>query len=361
MVSRTPGHHVAVIGPFPPIKGGIAQHTACVADALEDAGCSVQRHGWANQYPRFLYGRDEADRSAAPDPAVKTNLRWYSPLSWVRAGRQARRSKLVLFPWVTPVHALPQLLWLWLCRGSRRVMHVHNVTPHESFPLATTWARLVLARADLLVCHAQAIADELDAIGVRTTVKVTPHAPNLAVVPGPPPVTPPTRLLFLGTIRAYKGLPVAVGAADLLCRTGRCDVTITIAGEAWERGELPNERDVEDLMVPIEIRSRYIPDAELVELLQSHHIVVAPYRTATQSGVIPLAFAAGRPVVATRVGGLTEIVEEGRNGALAEPNSVSDFADAVERVAADLAQLCAGALASAVSWSDYARLLLRDP
>ena len=236
-----------------------------------------------------------------------------------------------------------------------------NVTPHESFPLATTWARLVLARADLLVCHAQAIADELDAIGVRTTVKVTPHAPNLAVVPGPPPVTPPTRLLFLGTIRAYKGLPVAVGAADLLCRTGRCDVTITIAGEAWERGELPNERDVEDLMVPIEIRSRYIPDAELVELLQSHHIVVAPYRTATQSGVIPLAFAAGRPVVATRVGGLTEIVEEGRNGALAEPNSVSDFADAVERVAADLAQLCAGALASAVSWSDYARLLLRDP
>ena len=72
-------------------------------------------------------------------------------------------------------------------------------------------------------------------------------------------------------------------------------------------------------------------DAEVVALFASHHVVLAPYRSASQSGIVPLARSAGRLVVATKVGGLAEGFSEGIDGELAAPDDPSAFADAIQR------------------------------
>jgi glycosyltransferase involved in cell wall biosynthesis len=86
---------------------------------------------------------------------------------------------------------------------------------------------------------------------------------------------------------------------------------------------------------------------------------VAPYTQAAQSGVIPLALAAGRPVVATDVGGLPEAVRDGIDGVITPANDPAAFAAGVRRALDDLPRLADGAAHSATSWDDVATALER--
>ena len=83
----------------------------------------------------------------------------------------------------------------------------------------------------------------------------------------------------------------------------------------------------------VEIRDRFIPNDEAALLFSAADASLLPYRSATQSGVVPLSFTYGRPVIATRVGGLPAAVADGVDGILCEPDP-ADVARAIERMAA---------------------------
>ncbi len=349
---------VAVIGSFPPLKGGVSQHTAQLADAFERAGASTDRIGWAAQYPGFAYGRDQIDQTAPVIPDVDRLLKWWDPTSWIRAGRRAARCEVAHWGYVTPVHALPQTVMLARSSAAVRVLHVHNVEPHERFPLWRPAISAVLRQVDLVVCHAESLADQLVDLGFdRARIVVLAHPPDLQVRQCPLPAGPP-KLLFAGTIRPYKGLDLLLESLAA-CATELPDGTsLTVAGEVWDDSQVAGlRRAAESVELEVDLRLSYQSDAALVELLASHHMLVAPYRSATQSGIVSLALAAGRPVVATNVGGLPDAVHEGVNGALSDPDSDA-FAAAMLRALANLDQLAEGALSTTVSWDDYVAAIL---
>jgi glycosyltransferase involved in cell wall biosynthesis len=203
---------------------------------------------------------------------------------------------------------------------------------------------------DGVVVHSQASVPELRALGVEAPVIYVPMPPLLPMEPSDLPPAPPYRLLFFGFVRPYKGLDVALAALALLRQRG-VDATLTVAGGFWEPVERWQARvEALGLAEAVELRPRYVPDAELPALLSAHHLVVAPYRSATQSAIVPLVHAAGRPVVATSVGGLTEQVREGVNGILVPPGRSDAFADAIERALADLPALASRASESVAQW-----------
>jgi glycosyltransferase involved in cell wall biosynthesis len=281
-------------------------------------------------------------------------LRWWDPVSWWRAGRIAARSDLVVIPWTTPFHAVPYRLVIALARRTPTVAIVHNAVPHEALPLERPLSRWVLSRCSGIVVHAAAVADEVaDLVGPVETV-VTPHPPNIEVEPQPLPGGDEVRLLFFGFVRHYKGVDVAVDALAALAERGvRCH--LTIAGELWDPIDTWHRAiSHHGLEGQVELRPRYVPDAEVCAVLAEHHAVVLPYRSASQSGIAPMALAAGRPVIATRVGGLHEVVIDGVNGTLAEPGDPTSLADAIERCVRDLPALAAHAHDDAPRWSDTA-------
>lgn len=341
---------------MPPLKGGISQHTSQLAAALASAGTTVTKISWKSQYPRRLYGREQYDTDAAPEPDTEWLLRWWNPVSWFRAGLIARRADIVIMPWVTPVHALCQLLILVLARRSLRVVHVHNVLPHERLPFERILARATLSRADLLTVHAASLQSELRELDIAPTVAVVAMPPLLEATPTPVPSAPPYRLLFIGMIRQYKGLDIAIAAADLLRRQG-VPVELTVAGEVWEEACIPSPAEMAALEVPLETHYGYVSDERLLAMLEEHHVLVAPYRSATQSAVVSLALTTGRAVVATDVGGLGEIVREGVNGAIAAPDDIEAFAEAIRRVLSDVDGLGLGAAQSCGTWNDYVEVL----
>ena len=339
---------IAFVGPFPPIRGGIAQHSAALVAAFTKSGSDVAVISWRSQYPRSIY---PGEQTVVPGALSTHYLRWWSPLSWLRARRQVHHARQVVFAWVSPVHAVP--LRIILGGARHKVAVVHNARPHESIPFANHATRWVLKGVDGIVVHSNAVAKELSGIVDSRNIRVVPHPPNLVATPTPLPPGRP-RLLFFGYIRHYKGVDLLIRALALL-RSREIDVGATIAGESWDDPavlrELAKECGVDDL---VDFRIGYVPDSDVPALMQEHHIIIQPYRSASQSGVVPIAFAAGRPVVVTPVGGLNETVRHGENGVVASSVDPGSIADAIEQAVAQRDDLARGAAESGASWARVA-------
>lgn len=136
--------------------------------------------------------------------------------------------------------------------------------------------------------------------------------------------------LCFGRIREYKGLRYFIGAAKLVARS-MPDARFVIAGD----GNFQTYRQLLSEGVNFEIHNRYIPDGQVAGFFRRAGIVVLPYTEASQSGVIPIAYAFRKPVVTTRVGCLPDVVEDGRTGLLVPPRDVPALADAMLRLLSD--------------------------
>ena len=210
--------------------------------------------------------------------------------------------------------------------GMRVVFLCHNVFDHEPSWWKVGLTRWVLKSGDAFVTQSQSEADVLLKLLPGACVQVYPH-PVFTQYPEAQRKMPRRaglELLFFGLARPYKGLDVLLGAMRLL--KGE-DVFLTVAGEWW----MKNDALRRELAAcgNVEIVDRYIPFAETGDYFQRADVVVLPYRTVTGTGIVPLAYRYGKPVVATRVGGLPEVVEDGVSGRLADSGDPQALAAAL--------------------------------
>ena len=118
-------------------------------------------------------------------------------------------------------------------------------------------------------------------------------------------------ILFAGKISKYKGVEYLLEAMKKVHDTFP-DIKLVVAGGGKYHFDIS-----EYAALPyIDIRNRFIPDEELVALMNKTQFMVCPYTDATQSGVIMSSFTFGTPVIATRVGGLPEMLGNGKYGML---------------------------------------------
>jgi len=349
---------VGLVAPFPPIRGGIAQHSSQIGRTLVENGHQVDFFSWRSQYPKMLYRRPEKDLSTVPFPEVRWDLQWWNPLSWLSVGRKLRKTDLFVFPWTVPFHAPHYLVIMAIAKKPVAIM-VHNALPHEPFPAARFLARQVLKRAIRLVAHAEEVADVCKELAPNAKVIVVGHPPDLPVIEKKPPSFPPLKLVALGYLRDYKGVDLAIETVAQMKAQG-FDIRLTVAGEPWDGDqkywqELVKKLEVSDVVT---LKLSYQTDHAVAELLADHHALVAPYRSATQSGIVAQALGAGRPVIATSVGGLPDVISEGVNGVLAEPESVSSLQEAIVRFIGVLPDLMVGAGPSKPQWSEVSEALV---
>ncbi len=273
------------------------------------------------------------------------------------------------------VHFLgDSVLWLllalpWL-RHFPLVVTVHDVVYHPGdvqsrrVPIASV--RRFRRAADALIVHGQGLRDALVATGVRPAggvhVVAHPildrHARLAGVGPGPAP-SPSTsaasspaastndaqRLLFFGRAMAYKGLAVLVEATEQL--VGRHpSLRLVIAGAGPELDRLG---PILEQQAWVELHRGYVPDAAVADLFRAADAVILPYEEASQSGVAAMAMAFARPVVASEVGELGELVRETGMGLLVPPGDATALAAAIARLleAPALRQECAVAAMAA--------------
>lgn len=347
---------VSYIGPLPPTPGGIAQHGAHLVEALRLSGSDVQPLSWKTQYPPFLYKGQTLDPFATPVQGDRRGLTWWNPLSWWAAARRARSAEVVIMQWVTPFHGIPLGLILRWCRNTRRVLIVHNAIPHERLPFDERLSRFAFRGADTLVALSDEQVDKLRTFIPEAQVERVAMPSHLTgVTVEPLPQQPPVRLLHPGFVRPYKGVDISVAALARLNEADNSEFELTIAGDFWD----PTPDEVADLAANLGVSDSvqmipgYLPDAALADLIAAAHIVVLPYREATQSGLVPAALASGRPVVTTNVGALAEQVAHDVNGFVCKRPDPDEVAAAVLHVTDALKRMSEAACAAdrdAIGW-----------
>ena len=216
------------------------------------------------------------------------------------------------------------------------VVTVHDHAVHSGdLDSAKTPQRVMdiaFRRADHLITHTHFVKAGLRSragLGRRPITVVPHHVPG-AVDP-PREMPPRPTVLFLGRIWPYKGLEVLLRAQPLVSRAV-ADARFVVAGRSdrWPS----YERQIVDRS-RFELHPTFVTDTQRDELLRTATVVALPYTDATQSGVIPLAYRFGRPVVASSVGGIPEQVDVMRTGLLVPPGDHIALADALVRILAD--------------------------
>jgi len=359
-----------IIGPVPPYRAGIAYCTMRLAEEMNAEVISYKR-----QYPRWLYPGtsdiDESLRDRTP-PGTRFLLDILNPFTWIRTAlalRRARPDAIILVWWVW-VWALPYLTLIALLpRGTRVILQCHNIGDKEPAAWKRWLTNLVLRRGEVLLVHAK--SEAADAARRTTTPGSTPlivHA-SLPVheMGGAIPSRDEAReilglrgnvALSFGHVRPYKGVDIALRAWRML----KSEVTLVVAGEAWWKSE-EEYRQLARGLDNVRLDLRFIPDAEIANYFAATDVVLAPYRVEAQSGVALTAFHFARPVIASTVGGLPEIVEDGVNGFLIPPEDPEALARAIDafftRADRESMERAAAASARKYSWAEYARVFER--
>ena len=330
---------IAIVGPAFPYKGGGAHHTTELAHRLTAQGHDVTLESWKAQYPSFLYPGEQtiSTPEGVPFPGTRHALAWYRPDGWIRTGRRLRAFDLVVFVVLSPVQVPPYLGMAYGLgrkgrRGPRLVALCHNVLPHERKPYDVPLMRRLLRRADGALVHSAQQAQLARDLAPGTPVVTAMMPAHLPTPPGGNPVVnpdaePANHLLFFGMVRPYKGLDVLLQA---LARIE--DVTLTVAGEFWggvdETRALISSLGLDER---VELRPGYVPAGDVPELFEGTDALVMPYRQATASQNIFMAYEHGVPVIATRAGTLADHVREGIDGVVCEPDDVESLTDALKR------------------------------
>lgn len=342
-------------------RGGLIHYTYNLSCALAERGHDVTLVTTAAY---------ELDARSLPSnlQVVKSIARFTSrPHKWLTAGSldRARRLEAVfdafqtgalarrLRPDIIHFHSTNSSAWLYL-RALRRLQNpvvttAHVVTPHEPIPLQRALYGRIHRSSRLVVAHSEydrrRLLEEFAIDPDR--VVVIPHgeygffdsdrqAEDREAARSNFGFGPRDEVaLFFGYIREYKGLDLLFEAWPEVVDS-RPRARLLVAGDPSRIGSSrASELEAWATSLGAVHRFEYIPFSEVAHYFAAADVLVMPYRHISQSGVLYLALSLGVPVVATRVGGLSEVLREGQSALLIPPESRDSLAEALIRLLGD--------------------------
>ncbi|MFB3786791.1 MAG: glycosyltransferase family 4 protein [bacterium] len=273
--------------------------------------------------------------------------------------------------------AAPWMALFWrMLRSTPLVLTVHDPYQHEGLSwwdhyYNEAMQKLFVRKARKIIVHGELLKLQMRERYPRlkdSGLAILPHG-DLSImrhwVPREPPngeTGPANRtILFFGSVRANKGLEYLIQSEPVI-RKRLPDCQIVIAGhcdhfERYEPWIMPDSK--------ISVINQFIPNHEVQAYFENAAVVVLPYISATQTGIIPLAYSFGKPVVASRVGAIPEVVEEGKTGYLVEPRDPQALGEAIVKVLEDedqyrtMSEYVKKYCEEALSWDTIAQKTIR--
>jgi glycosyltransferase involved in cell wall biosynthesis len=346
---------IVLVGPSYPYRGGNALFMAYLYEALAEQ-FDVHFLNYTLLYPSLLFpGTTQYDTSEAPVKVVPNErvLSSINPLSWIRTARRINAIKpdLVVFDWwnpfFAPSHYAVSALLGSAYRGKILVI-AENFISHEARAVDTFLTRVGLAKASCFLALSAIVERDLrsvaagrpiyrselpifDAFASASQTRQELSENELHELKRSFGCAPDERvLLFFGYIRKYKGLDVLLNAMPAILRD-HSKTRLLIAGEFYD-DQAFYDKLIHDLGIgdAVTLIKGFIPNEKVKPLYDVADVLVQPYRSATQSGILNVAYGFGKPVIVTRVGGLEEFVEHGKTGFIVEPESPQAIAHAVK-------------------------------
>lgn len=335
---------IVLIGPVYPYKGGISHYTGLMCRALSDH-YDITMLSYKLQYPNFLFKKEQKnyDNNKFQIQDTKYKINTINPINWLTTASYIKKltPDYIILQWWHPYFSPCYITLSLFTRKIKKLFICHNVLPHERFFLDQFLTRNVLKYGSGFILHSETDKADLLSLLPNAICEVTPHPTyntfrlnNLSSDNARKHLHLPQDkklLLFFGLVREYKGLKYLLKSMPLI-RKELPDIHLIIAGD-FGNSYPEYQTLINDLKLDcLSIINEYIPDTDVEYYFSACDLVVLPYESATQSGVIQIAYGFDKPVVVTDVGGLPEVVTNNKTGYIIPPcdsislsNAVIDF------------------------------------
>ncbi|HRO43373.1 MAG TPA: glycosyltransferase [Flavipsychrobacter sp.] len=334
--------NIAIIGPAHPLRGGgISTFNERLAEVLQQQGHTVTIYSFSLQYPNFLFpGKSQFTDEPAPKHLnIKTVINSVNPFNWIKVGNEISKTKpdLVIVRYWLPFMG-PSLGTI--LRRIKRNKHslivciADNVIPHEKRPGDKQFTQYFVKPVDAFITMSKDVLEDIRTFTEKPSY-FTPHplydnygkGLSKEDACGILKLDPDKNyLLFFGFIRKYKGLDILLDAMKDE-RIKQANLQLIIAGEFYD-DRVAYEAQLADLKDQVKLFTDFIPNEEVKNYFSAADLIVQPYRSATQSGITQIAYHFEKPMVVTKVGGLHEVVQDGKTGFVATPDA-KEIADAI--------------------------------
>lgn len=334
---------ITILSTTYPFRGGIAHFNGLLYRELIKEN-KVKIVTFKRQYPSILFpgksqleAGDEVEKIPS-EPLVDS----INPLNWIKAGNKIKRDNpdLLIFKYWLP--------FFGLCFGTisrvvkrnkktRILVICDNVLPHEKRSGDKIFTRYFFKVVDFFIVLSNKVKDDLLLIKSNAKYKILPH-PIYSNFGEPVEkieakkklgLTDKNLILFFGFIRDYKGLDVLLKSMSELRNE---DIKLIVAGEFYTDKDkylnLINELKIKD---KVYLYIDFIPTSEVKYYFSASDAVILPYKDATQSGIVQIAMNFRKPVIATNVGGLGEVVLSNQTGFIVDKDNPKALAEAIRK------------------------------
>ncbi len=339
---------IVLIGPSYPLRGGNALFVAHLYEALSPAN-DVTVISFSRLYPGFLFpGVRQVDVSSVAikkHPALHI-IDCLNPLTWVSAARVAASlgPDLLVFTWWNPFFGpIVKVIASTYKKITQKpvVMITENVVSHEGRWIDLYLTRMALQYADKFLVLSGVVEAEIRKlfptikvfrsslpiydcyrVGESLTQKQAKERLKLAGK---------NVILFFGYVRRYKGLMSLIEAFPSIKQHVE-NAHLLIVGEYYDDPG-PYHEAIARLGLGESVTevAEYVANEDVHLYFEAANVAVLPYNEATQSGILSIAYGFSKPVIVTDVGGLAELVEDGKTGFIVPPHDIGKLSDAVIR------------------------------
>ncbi len=370
---------IVLLGPTYPFRGGISHYTTLLCRTLRQ-NHEVKFVSFKRQYPKFFFP-GTSDKDTSKNPVKVDNVDYIidsmNPLTWLSAACAIKRYKpeKIILPWWVAFWTPQFWAILSLVKQSIKceiVFICHNVVEHESNFIKRLATKIVLSKGDRFITHSKQETRNLNDLLGKDVNSVTAFHPTYTDLSKRKYSKPQAKemlgltgdvLLFFGFVREYKGLSILLDAMPAIIQNKQA--TLLIVGEFWkDKQKYLDQVDRFGISSRVRIHDKYVPNEEIGLYFAASDLVVQPYITVSGSGISQVAYGFDRPVIATNVGNLSEVVEDGVNGRMVESENSQDLAKVIlESLNPDTLEMLsrnAARTKEKFSWERMGQIIVRD-
>ena len=340
---------IVIVGPAYPYRGGPATYVSYLFNTLSKK-FDVKIFNYTLLYPDFLFpGTTQYDESKVTSIKVPNEriINSISPVNWIKSARRIKEEKadLIVFDWwqpfFGPCHYIISLLLKSHYRG-KILFITENFISHESRFVDSFLTKLGLNNADSFLALSEVVAKDLEKISHRRKIYRSSLPPFDCYITGEDYSRDKSRkelhlsendkvILFFGYVRKYKGLDILIDALPEAIQQIP-ELKLLIVGEFYDDVSAYISR-IEKLGLKnnVLLINKFVPNEEVAKYYSAADVTALPYRSATQSAVLNVSYSFGKPVIAARVGGLSEFVKDNYTGIIIEPDDKESLTTGIIR------------------------------
>jgi len=340
---------IIIIGPAYPYRGGNSLFVTKTYEVLQ-TDFDVKIFNYKLLYPSLLFpGTTQFDKSdqqvfKVPNERLVNSI---SLFNWFSVAKKIKQEKpdLIIFDWWHP--------FFGLCHGTisrllntefkdRMLFITENVVSHEANRIDKFLTKIGIGNASMFLALSDKVVKELNRFSKGKKIYRS-ELPIYNCYEGDDSVAISELktklgveanhnvLLFFGYVRKYKGLDILLESfSEILAK--HPDTYLLVVGEFYDNPDLyKNIIKKKNIGEHVILINEFVPNEEVYKYYQVSDVVILPYRSATQSGILNIAYGFNKPVIVTDVGGLGEFVDNEKTGIIIQPDSTQEIIDGYER------------------------------